>query len=77
MLLEGKAEQAVGLLEEACSLGSDPRRLLHLAVAYERTGELAKAADSLGNAHENNLIDEIVTETDRRLLTELEEKLGQ
>ena len=77
LLLEGEAVEAIELLKEATSLGSDPRRLLHLAVAYQQTGELTKAEDSLQKAHDCNLAGQIVTETDRRLLTELEEKLGQ
>ncbi|HUT92892.1 MAG TPA: tetratricopeptide repeat protein [Thermoguttaceae bacterium] len=77
LLLDGQAREAVELLEEASSLASDPRYLFHLALAYRRTGETDKARAALGKAHEGNLTGKTLTETDRRLLAELEAKLGR
>ena len=77
LLFDGKAEEAVTLLEEATSLGTDPRFLFHLAVAYQRTRERDKARDTLHEAKQGHLTDQHLTQTDKRLLAELEETLGR
>jgi len=75
LLLDGKAREAVGLLEEASAVVSDPRYLFHLALAYQRTGDPDKARVVLDRAHDGNLTRKTLTETDRRLLAELEAEL--
>ena len=76
LALDGKASEAVALLEEASSLGRDPRYDFHLALAYQRAGEPDKARAALGKAQEGNLRSKDLTELDKSLLAELEEQLA-
>jgi len=77
LILSGRAQEAVRWLEEAVSGGaSDPRFHFHLAVAYDRVGESGKARDSLQRARDGDLMGQILTETDREWLAELERKFG-
>ncbi len=76
LLLEGNARRAVEVLEEASSMASDPRYLFHLALAYQRAGESDQARAALAKAREGNLAGKTLTATDRKLLAELEAKLG-
>lgn len=77
LVLDGKADEAVPLLEEASSLASDPRYAFHLALAYQRTGDPDRAREALGKAREGGLADRALTETDQRLLAELEKELAR
>lgn len=77
LVLDGRPSEAVPLLREAASnLNPDPRYDFHLAIAYWRAGdELQKARDALRKAHDGDLNGQILTQTDRQLLKELEQKL--
>ena len=75
LLLLGKPKEAAELLGlAAASRDADPRYFLHLAVAYERLGETGKAREAFARARHGDLAGYVLTETDRRLLTELEAK---
>jgi len=75
LLHDGKADQAVPLLEEASTSGDDPRYDFHLAVAYHRLGDDDKARTALETAEKGKLEAQVLTPTDRKLLQELREAL--
>jgi len=76
LVYDGKADEAVPLLQEAAlAPEADPRYAFHLAVAYCRTGENDKAGAALKVARKGNLTSQVLTEKDRTLLAELEQKL--
>jgi tetratricopeptide (TPR) repeat protein len=75
LVFQKKADEAVPLLEEAAAgPQSDPRYHFHLAVAYDRAGEAAKARTALSAAHKGNLTRRVLTPLDRQMLAELEKK---
>jgi cellulose synthase operon protein C len=77
-LYDGKAREAVSLLEKAVSgaksAHQDPRCRFHLALAYDRVGEKQKALDALKKARAEGLSDQNLTPTDKNMLGELERK---
>lgn len=78
LVQDGKADQAVQLLETACSHHApDPRYPFHLAVAYSRTGEEAKARAAYNRAVESGLEDQILTDSDQAMLKQLQEEFKQ
>jgi tetratricopeptide (TPR) repeat protein len=78
LVFEGKAEEAVPLLEMAAAApNADPRYYFHLAVAYFRTGDVEKARNSLKRAYDGDLTSQILTPGDKKLLAELEQSLKQ
>lgn len=74
----GKPVEAVPLLEAAASAPNpDPRYDFHLAVAYHRIGgQIDKVRSTLKKARDGNLEGQILTETDQKLLSQLDEQLG-
>lgn len=78
LVFAGKPQQAAGLLESAAAEpGSDPRYAFHLAVAYFRLGEIDKARASFERARKQQLADQILTESDRKFLQELQAAFAQ
>ena len=76
LVFDDKADEGVQCLEKAASsLSPDPRYHFHLAVAYHRTGKSKKAREALQNAQNGDLTGKILTPTDRKLLSELEQEL--
>jgi pentatricopeptide repeat protein len=76
-LLAGDAAQAVICLEESVAGGAaDSRYYLHLAAAYQKTDQVDKARDSLARSRQYGLHNAMLTESDRQLLTQLEQTLG-
>ncbi|MFH1923093.1 MAG: tetratricopeptide repeat protein, partial [Planctomycetota bacterium] len=72
-----RAEEAVHWLEEAVSGAQpDPRFVFHLAVAYDKVGETEKARSALQRAKDGNLEGQILTDSDREFLADLERKYG-
>ena len=77
LVFNGQPEKAVELLKEAASVPRpDPRCCFHLAVAYDRLGDLEKARAALKQARNGRLERQVLTKMDRKLLAELEKKLG-
>jgi tetratricopeptide (TPR) repeat protein len=77
LVFDGKPELAVELLKEAASVPRpDPRYCFHLAVAYDRLGDAQQARAALKKARAGDLERQVLTATDRKLLVELEKKLG-
>jgi tetratricopeptide (TPR) repeat protein len=75
LLLEGKADQALPLLEEAAGASaSDPRSLLHLAMAYDRIGKAEEAARATAKARERGVEEQILTENEKKWLAQLNGK---
>jgi tetratricopeptide (TPR) repeat protein len=73
----GKTDQAAQLLHDATrSPDPDPRYHFHLAVAYDRLGEVGKAREELAKARRGELSRSILTATDRKLLADLDAKLS-
>lgn len=71
----GKANEAVECLKTAVLVPEpDPRYYFHLAVAYDRLGEVGKAREELAKARRGELTRRVLTEMDRRLLAELDKK---
>ncbi len=78
LVQDGKADQAVKLLDDACSHHNpDPRYPFHLAVAYHRIGKQDDARKNYGKAIESGLKDQILTESDQEMRKELEKAFGQ
>jgi len=77
-VLDGRPAEAIPLLLEAVSLSlpdPDPRHYFHLAVAYERLGQLGEARQALEKARDRQLDKQILTPLEKKLLQELEQKL--
>ena len=77
-VLDGRPAEAIPLLLEAISLSlpdPDPRHYFHLAVAYERVGQLGEARQALEKARDRELDRQILTPLEKKLLEELEQKL--
>ena len=77
-ILDGRPAEAIPLLLEAISLSlpdPDPRHYFHLAVAYERLGQLGEARQALEKARNRELDRQILTPLEKKLLQELEQKL--
>ncbi len=78
LVFQKKADEAVPLLEEAAAGPQpDPRYHFHLAVAYDRSGEPAKARAAFLAARKGNLAGCVLTPSDRQMLAELEKKFGK
>jgi tetratricopeptide (TPR) repeat protein len=76
LIYQGEAKQAVFLLEAAArEAGRDIRHQFHLAAAYQGIGEVTKAKQQLQAAIEQNLDQQVLTPTDRRLLLDLKASL--
>jgi len=77
LIHQGKAKEAIPLLEIAVrTLSPDPRFYFHLAVAYHRSGQAARARPALKKALDLGLKEHVLTEGDRRLWSELERELS-
>jgi tetratricopeptide (TPR) repeat protein len=78
LVYDGNTDKGADLLEQAASgPKTDPRVHLHLALAYKRGGNEAKARAALETARGANLAGQILTPTDQNHLAELEKELGQ
>ena len=74
----GRVAEAIGILREATGArDADPRYDFHLAVALERVGDAAEARAAFATAVNNDLNRQLLTETDQRLLEELERLFGE
>jgi tetratricopeptide (TPR) repeat protein len=70
-----RAKEGVELLSAAASApNGDPRFHLHLAVGYLRAGETQRAKEALTVAKQRELGRQILTESDTKLLAELDER---
>jgi tetratricopeptide (TPR) repeat protein len=77
LIFDGKPDLAVELLKEAASVPRpDPRCCFHLAVAYDRVGDAEQARAALKKARAGDLDRQVLTAMDRKLLLELDKKLG-
>ncbi|MHB9047235.1 MAG: tetratricopeptide repeat protein [Pirellulales bacterium] len=73
----GQMSEAVKVLKEAvASPSADPRYQFHLALAYQRTGAADEARKSLQEARDKDLASQLLTTSERALLTDLEKRLG-
>lgn len=71
-----KTGEAVELLSAAAATpNSDPRFHFHLALGYFRAGDVDNARGALRTARHRQLTRQVLTETDERLLAELDAKL--
>ena len=76
LLSQGRSDEAVALLEAATrDASTDVRHRFHLAAAYRNMGKLQKARDHLQLALDQHLDQQILTQSDRRLLAELKTAL--
>jgi tetratricopeptide (TPR) repeat protein len=72
-LLSGDVKRAVECLEEASAgIVHDPRVFLHLAAAYQGLGRLEDARSAIEYAVRQGITATILTESDNRLLSELQ-----
>jgi tetratricopeptide (TPR) repeat protein len=77
LVYNGKPEEAMPLLNEATSGANiDPRFFFHLSLACSGMGKMDEARAALEKARSGKLTQQFLTATDRRLLEELEQKLG-
>jgi tetratricopeptide (TPR) repeat protein len=75
LVFEGKADEAVSLLQEAAATPhSDPRYYFHYAVACDRVGDAAKARIAMEMARQGYLLQQVLTPSDRKLLLKMDEK---
>jgi tetratricopeptide (TPR) repeat protein len=73
---DGNHERARACLEEAVSAEeADPRYYFHLAGVYYRLGQMERARESLRAALGRELSTRLLTDSDRELLAELQDKL--
>lgn len=76
LLALDKVEEAIPLLSAAASAPNpDPRFYFHLAVGYYRAGDLTRARETLAIARNRQLAQTVLTESDTRLLEELDARL--
>ncbi len=76
LVFSGRSSDAIALLEAAArGTHSDPRHKFHLAIAYQDTGDSAKARELLDSALKQNLERQILTPTDRKSLDRLRTSL--
>jgi tetratricopeptide (TPR) repeat protein len=76
LLALNRVNEALPLLIEAASSPSpDPRYLFHLAVAHYRAGEMTSARKSFDDARRHKLEGTVLTQSDTKMLAELNEKL--
>ncbi|MGQ9576760.1 MAG: tetratricopeptide repeat protein [Thermoguttaceae bacterium] len=76
LFYDGQIQQAARLLELATTApNADPRWRFHLAAAYERLGQPAKARDAMKQARAGKVETLLLTAADRKLLAELRQKL--
>ncbi len=76
LVFEGKAAEAVPLLETAASIpDADPRYHFHLAVAYDLLGQADKARQALKAADDGVLTRQVLTAADQKMLADLRRKL--
>jgi tetratricopeptide (TPR) repeat protein len=76
LVYQGESQKALYLLEAAArEAGTDARHRFHLAAAYHGVGEAAKAKQQLLSAIDMNLEEQVLTPTDRRLLSDLKAAL--
>ncbi len=74
----GRAQEAITFLEAAAAVpDADPRFHFHLAAAYHQTENLDKARVEFEKARDGQLDKQILTETDRRLLAEMQQAFGR
>ena len=75
---DGRPEDAVKILQQAAAAPrADPRYHFHLAVALQRVGDVVEARTAYQTALDKNLRRQMLTETDERLLEELEKLLRE
>ena len=72
----GRVKEGIELLNSAASApNSDPRYHLHLAIGHYRAGDMDKAREALGIAKRHELARQILTESDTKMLAELDEQV--
>jgi tetratricopeptide (TPR) repeat protein len=77
LVYEGRSTDALPLLEIATQgIDVDPRHRFHLAAAYRDLGQVDRAREQLEQAMNSQLENTILTNTDRRLLTEIRDSLS-
>jgi tetratricopeptide (TPR) repeat protein len=78
LVYQGRTAEALTTLEKAAvTPPHDPRHVFHLAVAYNRSGNPDKAKAALERARRMNLDRQILVESDRKQLAELEQNFGK
>ncbi len=76
LFYDGKWNEAVPILQQAAAVPeADPRYAFHLAVVYQKKGDLDQARDALNQAKKSNLTRVVLTALDHKLLDELEREL--
>jgi len=71
----GRFEEAVKCLKQAASVRSpDPRYTFHLALAYYRSGDLGQAEEEFRRVDPKGLNEQILTDTDRQMLAEMQRR---
>jgi Flp pilus assembly protein TadD len=76
LVYQGDFQKALFLLEAAArEAGTDARHHFHLAAAYHGVGETTKAKQQLVLAIDMNLEQQVLTPTDRRILSDLKAAL--
>jgi tetratricopeptide (TPR) repeat protein len=77
LVYSGRSGEAVPLLEQATrEPDADPRHHFHLALAYRDQGKLDDAKRQLQTALDRELASQILTHTDKQLLSELRTALS-
>jgi len=78
LLRDNKLSEATEFLREAAKRPPyDPRHLFHLALSYQKAGELDKAGKTLQSARDRSLTTTLLSPDERELLTKLERDLGR
>jgi tetratricopeptide (TPR) repeat protein len=76
LLYSGRSAEAVSLLEIAArDATADPRHHFHLALAYRDQGRIEEAKTHLKTALDRELVSQVLTNTDKQLLSELRSSL--
>jgi len=78
LVYEERFAEAIKCLEQAAAVRNpDPRYPFHLAVAYLRAGEVEKARRTFALVDPATLAKQILTEKDKQMLVELQQRFGQ
>ena len=77
LLLAGRPQEAIDFLKEAVGEGEDdPRFRLHLARAYQKLNALDQARIEFDQAKKRDLEKQVLTESERQMLAELQAALA-
>ena len=74
--IPGRENEALDMLQAAVAAGNDPRYQFHLALAWQRVGQLDKAREAFATAEKNDLMGQLLTEEDLTMLDNLKAALN-